>query len=96
MPKKDDDRLEMRITNKLSNVGLRAPCRFTVEVHNSTVKIKGKVQFDYQKRAALMAIRSMDGVKGLIDDLKVEAPVRAWEEDEQHGPGSFVPPPESD
>ena len=96
MAKKDDDRLELRLTNKLINIGLRAPCRLSVEVYNGSVKLRGNVQYAYQKRAAIMAIRSMDGVHGLIDQLKVEAPVRSWDESEQPSTTGFVPPPESE
>ena len=95
MPKKDDDRLELRITNKLSNIGLRAPCRIMVEIHNGTVKLKGKVQYDYQKRSAITATRSMDGVRGIIDDLKVETPVHQWDDDQAPSTTGFVPPPET-
>ena len=96
MAKKDDDRLELRITNKLGNIGLRAPCRIQVEVYHGAVKLKGKVQFDYQKRAAITAVRSMDGVRETIDQLKVETPVRVWDEVEPPKTDTFVPPPEGD
>ena len=96
MAKKDDDRLELRITNKLGNIGLRAPCRIQVEVYHGTVKLKGKVLYDYQKRAAITAARSMDGVHGVIDELKVESPVRVWDEVEPPKTDTFVPPPEGD
>jgi osmotically-inducible protein OsmY len=94
--KKDDDRLELRLNNKLGNIGLRAPCRIHVEVYNGIVKLKGKVLFDYQKRAAITATRSMDGVVSVIDELKVEAPVRVWDEVEPPKTDTFVPPPESE
>jgi osmotically-inducible protein OsmY len=94
--KKEDDRLEMRLMNKLGNIGLRAPCRIQVEIYNGTVKLKGKVLFEYQKRAAITATRSMDGVHGIIDELKVEAPVRVWHEVEPPKTDTFVPPPETE
>lgn len=96
MAKKDDDRLELRLSNKLVNIGLRAPCRIQVEVYHGIVKLKGKVLFDYQKRAAITAARSMDGVKETIDELKVETPVRVWDDMEQPKTDTFVPPPEGD
>jgi osmotically-inducible protein OsmY len=94
--KKEDDRLELRISNKLGNIGLRAPCRIQVEVYNGQVRLKGKVLFDYQKKAAITAVRSMDHVTGIIDELKVEAPVRAWDDAEPPKTDTFVPPPETE
>ncbi len=79
MPKKDDDRLLLRISNKLINIGLRAPCRFNVDVYHASVTIRGNVLYEYQRRAAIQAIRSMDGVQSVIDQLKVQPPVRSWE-----------------
>ena len=94
--KKEDDRIELRINNKLCNIGLRAPCRIQVDVYNGSVRIKGKVLFDYQKKAALMAVRSMDGVTGIIDELKVEPHARAWDDVEPPKTDGFVPPPETE
>ena len=76
MRKKDDDRLQLRLENKLLNIGLRAPSRVTVEIYNGTVTLKGVVQYEYQKRAAIHAVRSMDGVRSFIDLMKVQPPVR--------------------
>jgi osmotically-inducible protein OsmY len=92
--KKDDDRLELRLTNKLGNIGLRAPCRLQIEVYDGTVTLKGMVQYEYQKKAAITAARSMEGVHGVIDQLKVTPPVRSWQEDE--GAQEAHVPPEAD
>ena len=92
MRNKDDDRLRLRLENKLSNQGLRAPCRLSVDVYHKTVTLNGIVQYDYQKRAEIQAARSMDGVAGVIDRVKVQAPVRTWEE-EPHVPRSAVEEP---
>ena len=76
MHNKEDDRLQLRLENKLLNIGLRAPCRVTVEIYNGTVTLKGVVQYEYQKRAAIHAVRSLDGVRSFIDLMKVQPPVR--------------------
>lgn len=81
MAKREDDRLQLRLTNKLSNLGLRSPSRVHVEVYHGDVTIKGVVQFEYQRKAAVTAVRSMDGVESVIDQLKVQAPTRAWDEE---------------
>ena len=80
MARKEDDRLQLRLANKLSNIGIRAPCRLAVEVYNGHVTLNGIVQYDYQKRASIQAARSMDGVQSVTDKVKVEPPVRGWEE----------------
>ena len=76
MGKKDDDRLQLRLENKLLNLGLRAPCRVTVEIYNGTVTLKGVLQYEYQKRAAIHAVRSQEGVSRFVDLMKVLPPVR--------------------
>jgi hypothetical protein len=80
MRNKDDDRLRHKLENKLSNQGLRAPCRLSVEVYQKTVTLTGTVLYDYQKRAAVLAARTMDGISSVIDRLKVEAPVKRWDD----------------
>jgi|GEM_PF-6843592 len=47
MAKREDDRLQLRLMNKLSNLGLRSPSRVNVEVYHGDVTIKGVVQFEY-------------------------------------------------
>ena len=93
MAKRDDDRLELKLTNKLGNIGLRTPCRIQVEVYQGGVTLKGMVLYDYQKRAAISAARSMDGVKSVIDQLKVQPPVKSWDDVENRPPESAEPPP---
>ena len=68
--------------NNLSNLGLRAPCRIIVDVYNGDVTLKGVVQYGYQKRTAIQAVRSVDGVHRVDDQLKIEAPEKRWDEDE--------------
>jgi hypothetical protein len=80
MRNKDDDRLRHKLENKLSNQGIRAPCRVSVEVYQKSVTLIGTVLYEYQKRAAIQAARAMDGVSSVIDRLKIEAPVRVWDE----------------
>src|SRR5262245_20666911 len=91
MRNKDDDRLRLRLENKLSNQGIRAPCRLSVEVYQKMVTLTGKVLYDYQKRAAIQSARSMDGVTGVIDRIKVEAPTKNWE-NEPHTPSAQPAP----
>ena len=94
MPRKDDDRLQLRIANKLSNIGLRAPCRIHVEVYNGSVSVKGMVQYEYQRRAALQAIRSHEGVHDITDGLKIEAPGQKWAEDDGRAGSGHVAQPD--
>lgn len=90
MAKKEDDRLQLRLENKYSSQGLRAPCRIRVEVYNGNVTVSGVVQYEYQKRSAILAARSMDGVQSVVDRLKVETPVHQW--DDEPIPGHGTPP----
>jgi osmotically-inducible protein OsmY len=88
---KEDDRLQLRIENKLSAHGLRAPCRIKVDVHNAIVKVTGTVPYEYQKRTAMHAIRATDGVSSIIDLLKVEPAVRQWDDDAPPPPSEPIP-----
>ena len=88
MAKKDDDRLQLRLDNKLLNLGLRAPCRVILEVYNGTVTLKGTLLYDYQRRAAIHAVRSTEGVKSFIDLMKIAPPVRQPQQDPNQPPSA--------
>jgi hypothetical protein len=96
MRSKEDDRLRHKLENKLSNQGLRAPCRLSVEVYQKTATLTGMVQYEYQKRSAIQAARTLDGVSSVIDRIKIEAPVHRWDDDPQaaahHAPRDAIDP----
>jgi len=80
MTRKDDERLQRRVEQRLASRGLRAPCRIQVSVNKGVVTLTGQVQYDYQKRAAVKAIQTLDGIQSVIEQLQVAPPKRAWEE----------------
>jgi hypothetical protein len=93
MRSKEDDRLRLRLENKLSNQGLRAPCRLSVEVYQNMATITGNVLYEYQKRAAIQAARTLDGISAVVDRIKVEAGVKKWDDDPHAAP--YKPPEDS-
>ncbi len=76
---KDDERLLRRIELKLTQIGLRSPCEIIVRVSKGVVTLGGTVLFDYQKRAAVRAIRALDDVDDIVDELKIPPADRQWE-----------------
>jgi osmotically-inducible protein OsmY len=92
MAKKEDDRLQMRIENKLGSHGLRSPCRIAVEVYDGRVTLRGTVVYEYQRRAAVTTVRSFDGVRGVTDLIKVLPAVNRWDDETQEQSGHEANP----
>lgn len=78
MNRKEDERLQHQLEQKLVSHGLRPPCRVHVAVRNGVVTISGAVQHDYQKRAAVHACRATSGVRSVIDNLQAPGFHSAW------------------
>lgn len=76
---KEDERLLRRVELKLTQIGLRSPCEIIVRASNGVVTLGGTVLFDYQRRVATRAIRALDGVDDIVDELKIAPADRQWE-----------------
>jgi osmotically-inducible protein OsmY len=50
--------------------------RLTVSVSNAWVTLKGKVDWEYQRRAAASAVRDLAGVRGVTDEISIEPHAR--------------------
>jgi hypothetical protein len=67
----------------IAGTGLRSPCHIQVQTRNGEVTLSGIVQYDHQRTAAVHAVRNLEGVKRVIENLKVmPAPKRP-----------YIPPP---
>lgn len=63
----------------IAGTGLRSPCHIQVETRNGQVTLSGIVQYDHQRTAAVHAVRNLEGVKRVIENLKVmPAPKRPY------------------
>jgi hypothetical protein len=54
---------------------MRSPCHIAVAARKGDVTLTGTIQFEYQRIAALHAARGIDGVRRVMDQLKVQAKV---------------------
>lgn len=61
---------------QLANRGLRAPCHINVQSRNGEVTLSGHVLYPHQRDAALQALRSIEGVSRVTDQLKIKPPVK--------------------
>ena len=69
-----DPKLTMHVTQRLAGHGIRAPSRVTVVSAGGHVTLSGTIQHQHQRQAILQAIRGMQGVKGVVDSLKLLPP----------------------
>jgi osmotically-inducible protein OsmY len=46
-------------------------CRVNASIHNGQVTLSGNIQYDNQRRPAVKAAGSVEGVRGVLDQLKV-------------------------
>ena len=70
-----DHTITRRIAAQLTNRGLKAPCKIGVDTHRGEVTLSGTIQHAFQRQTAMIAVRSVEGVKHVIDQLKILAPV---------------------
>jgi hypothetical protein len=67
-----DSSITERVTQLLSNRGLRSPCRVSVTTLNGEVRLSGTVQHTHQKTSAVQAARGANGVRRVVDQLTVK------------------------
>lgn len=74
-----DATISRNATQHLASTGLRSPCHIQVATRNGEVTLSGIVQYDHQRNAAVQAVRNIEGVKRVIENLKVmPAPKREY------------------
>ncbi|HEX7379890.1 MAG TPA: BON domain-containing protein [Pirellulales bacterium] len=79
MDRKDpisDATISKNVTRQLSARGLRPPCRIQVRTRQGEVTLSGTVQFVHQRDAAVQAVRTVEGIKRLVENLKVTPPAK--------------------
>src|SRR5687767_8828264 len=82
-----DSTITERVTQLLSNRGLRSPCRVSVTTLNGEVRLTGTVQHTHQKTSAVQATRGPNGVRRVVDQLTVIPRAK------QEAPPPPAPPP---
>jgi hypothetical protein len=71
-----DPAITQKVMQQLSARGLRTPCRISVQTRKGEVTLSGNVQYPHQRDAAIAAIRSVDGIRKVHDQIKVRPPVK--------------------
>ncbi|HVX62374.1 MAG TPA: BON domain-containing protein [Pirellulales bacterium] len=71
-----DATISRNAIRQLANRGLRAPCRINVQTRNGQVTLTGHVQYPHQRDAAVQALRAIEGVDRVTDQLKVKPPAK--------------------
>jgi hypothetical protein len=67
-----DKVLLKQVNQRLMRAGLGAGCSVRVTVRNGQVTLAGTIQRDLQRRPAVRAATGINGVRQVIDQLKVE------------------------
>jgi osmotically-inducible protein OsmY len=68
-----DPKITQAVTQRLANRGIRPPSRISVTSANGQVTLSGSIQFEHQRHAVLHTTRAVEGVKRVVDMLKLIA-----------------------
>ena len=66
-----DPKITQQVSQRLAGCGIRSPSHVTVVSANGEVTLSGIVQYQHQRNSALQATRAVDGVRRVIDVLKL-------------------------
>jgi BON domain-containing protein len=79
MPPKNqppDSAISRIVTRQLASCGLRAPCQIRVQTRKGEVTLTGFVIYAHQKVSAVQSIQKVEGVRRVIDQMKIRSPVK--------------------
>ena len=83
--KTQDPVVSRKVSEKLSSLGVRAPCRVTVVSDNGKVTLSGTIQYERQRQIAVHAIKAVAGVQRVIDQMQVIPRVQHWKTNPEPG-----------
>ena len=67
-----DENIVQIATRQLSSRGMQAPCHIDVKARRGDVTLSGTILYEHQRMAAIHAVRTIDGVRHVVDNLRVE------------------------
>jgi osmotically-inducible protein OsmY len=76
--KVSDTVISEKAREKLASLGVRAPCRVAVISSRGKVTLSGAIQYEHQRHSALRAIKAVQGVIGVVDQMKLLANGQCW------------------
>ncbi len=68
-----DKTILKKVNQRLMRSGLGSGCRVTATVRSGQVSLSGNIQYENQRRPALKAVGSVEGVKRVVDQLQVQS-----------------------
>jgi osmotically-inducible protein OsmY len=71
-----DKRVSQKVQRRISSTGMGLQSKITVQVRNADVTLSGTLQCETQRRFLVQAVRSVEGVRAVTDQLQVKAVVR--------------------
>jgi osmotically-inducible protein OsmY len=76
-----DPAISQKVHERLSSLGVRAPCRVTVMCNKGNVTLSGTIQYEHQRHAAVRASRNVPGVLRVVDQMQVIPGGQHWKTD---------------
>ena len=73
-----DPMISQKVSEKLSSLGVRAPCRVTVASNKGNVTLSGTIQYEHQRQIAVRAIKAVAGVQRVVDQMQLISSGRHW------------------
>ena len=67
-----DKTINHKVTQGLAARGMRAPCSIAVQTTKGVVTLSGNIEYEHQRNTALQAVRHLDGVSRVVDQLHVK------------------------
>lgn len=67
-----------KLNQRLVRAGMSSKSKVTIVVKNGTVTVTGLLQYDNQRRPLMNALRRVDGVRGLVDQMTVKPRENKW------------------
>lgn len=80
-----DKTLLAKVNQRLSQCGTGSNVHVNVTIRNGTVTLSGMLEFDYQRRPILRAAQGVQGVRLVIDQLRVKPPMHWVHQQSGHG-----------
>jgi len=73
-----DPSISQRVSQLLSNRGMRPPCQINVQTSKGNVTLSGKIQYEHQRRIVMQTARNVEGVMRVTDQLQVIPQKKHW------------------
>jgi hypothetical protein len=87
-----DKTINHKVTQGLAARGMRAPCSIAVQTTKGVVTLSGNIEYEHQRNTALQAVRHLDGVSRVVDQLHVKAKTSPWKLEPAKQPPTPIAP----